>query len=324
MAAAPLGVALGFLARGTGRISPWTALAAGALLGALIECAHLLLASGVSQGMSVITRGLGMAWGLSFATAFRRDWLIVHRSKLRPLVILSTLAYLAITAATLGLFSAKVEPLWMATQKLTETRFLPFYYHFTTETEAMRSLLTNAGMYLPVGLLVWMWHFTAKNRSEPTTAIVIASALALLVEASKLFLAGKKPDPTNIVIAATAAGLCWSLLDHLWNSYPATNPSSHPAAQTKSPKTPGMGSALTYSTLVLIAIVGVSSTLLGRQSVERPVDETSLAQLPPGTMLPPVTLPAFRAQHPRLPHPDGKDISLLRRYNPGSLLSGRF
>jgi NitT/TauT family transport system permease protein len=45
-----------------------------------------------------------------------------------------------------------------AAAKLDGVHWLPFYYHyFSTETQALRSLLAVAAMYLPVGFGYWMW-----------------------------------------------------------------------------------------------------------------------------------------------------------------------
>ncbi len=70
--AAPLGMLFGML-RGRDRPARYRrVLLWGLALGAAIEGLQIFLASGVSQGLSVLTRGLGAVWGLAFQRVFDR------------------------------------------------------------------------------------------------------------------------------------------------------------------------------------------------------------------------------------------------------------
>ncbi len=140
--AAPLGALAGLA---FARLGVGAAFAIGIALGLAIEATQILLASGVSQGFSVLARGLGMAWGLALQHRFRLEWVTRHADFWRRALTLALPLYLLLLAVLNG-FAGKLEPLWVARQKLAETRFLPFYYHyFTTETAALASLLANAG-----------------------------------------------------------------------------------------------------------------------------------------------------------------------------------
>ena len=96
-----------------------------------------------------------------------------------------------------------------ALAKLAQVRFLPFYYHyFTTETQAMHSLLIHAGAYAPIGALVWLFSDIRRvSRGAVWASAIAGFAVAAGMEALKLFLHGRKPDPTDALIAAAAAAI---------------------------------------------------------------------------------------------------------------------
>lgn len=176
------------------------ALAAGLALGVAVELAQLFIASGVSQGASVLTRGAGMVLGLVWWQRRDRWGLAGLRAALGRRLALAAAAYLLLLAMVNGGFSAGWRGVDAAAQTWSALRLLPFYYHYyTSEAVALFSAASVALMYLPVGVLVW-----AARRSAG-----VAAAAALLaavgVEVGKLFLAGQRPDPTNLLIAAAAA-----------------------------------------------------------------------------------------------------------------------
>ena len=166
LVAAPLGVFLAMVVAPIGllRVLTW-----GLVLGVVIEGLQVFLASGVSQGASIVTRGVGMALGLAAYRAFSRDWLARHGAGIRFVVLASLPFYVALLLAFVGFYGARFESSWRVVAKLHEVRFLPFYYHyFTTETQAMYSLLLYAGAYAPIGIIVWLF---AGGRGAPRAAL---------------------------------------------------------------------------------------------------------------------------------------------------------
>lgn len=197
LATVPLGV-LAYRLR-----PPWSAasaLAAGAFLGLLIELAQFFIVSGVSQGLSLVTRALGLYTGV----------LLGRRAGLLPPSRIAAIArrhavaagalYLLALATVNGWFEQRWTDMEHAARTFAELRFLPFYYHYyTTEQAALLSLTAVGLMYAPIGLLTWAtW-------SPPALALLLASLAAGVMEASKLFLDGLRPDPTNVLLAGLAA-----------------------------------------------------------------------------------------------------------------------
>ncbi len=195
---------LGYLAyRLRPRPYAWSAagaLAAGTLLGLVIEVAQFFLVSGVSQGLSLLTRALGFYAGVLLA----RQAGALHPGRLaagtrRHLPAIVGL-YLLALATVNGWFEQRWAGWAHAQGTLAELRFLPFYYHYyTSEQAALMSLIAVALMYAPIGLITWAtW-------SPPALAMLLGVLAAGLVETGKLFLAGLRPDPTNVLLAGLAA-----------------------------------------------------------------------------------------------------------------------
>ena len=176
----------------------------GFLLGSFIEIAQFFTASGVSQGLSVLTRIAGVCGGLALWQR-RANWtperlaVLIQRYSL-PFGVL----YLLILMQMNGWFSHPWKGADYAATKLADLHFLPFYYHYyTTEAIAIFSLASVSLMYMPIGLLAW------SNRQSPTRAFFYALFAAGVVETSKLFLQSMRPDPTNVLLAAFAG---WSMV----------------------------------------------------------------------------------------------------------------
>ncbi|MBK8895006.1 MAG: VanZ family protein [Propionivibrio sp.] len=195
----PFGLFLG--ARSAPRIATYQQAALlGILLGGFVEIARFFTASGVSQGVSVLTRMVGVYGGLTLWN-HRADWslermaLLARRYAL-PLSVIYILTLLQIN----GWFSYRWNGTDYALSRLGDLHFLPFYYHYyTTEAKALYSLASVCLMYLPIGLLTWSY------RSTPAKALFYALIATSIVETGKLFLEGIRPDPTNILLGALAS-----------------------------------------------------------------------------------------------------------------------
>ncbi len=186
------------------RLAP--ALLAGAGLGLLIEGGQLAIASGISQGFSVLTRAVGVALGAQLGSVLlahlsgqrnAAPWAAAWR-RLKPWLVLP---YLGLLAGVNGWWTQAWggPDTWQA--QWAAVHLMPFWYHYyTSEAEAVFSLGSVALMYLPVAAL--LGHLRA-----PVAGVVVAAGgLAAVIETGKLGLSGLHPDPTNVVIAMAT---CW-------------------------------------------------------------------------------------------------------------------
>lgn len=198
-------------------ISLWWVAAAGAVFGILIELLQLTIVSGMSQGVSVISRIIGMLLGVGLLRLSANiNWHMIRRN-MRVLLMISVIPYLIALTWASGWFSGDWLGLSYAWMQLEKTHFLPFYYHYySTETVAMVSLLFQIGLYLPVGVGLWLWHWAVSNnkwRNGALCSACLAVLLSCLVETGKLFVSGLHPDPTDVLIAATTAALAYGVLN---------------------------------------------------------------------------------------------------------------
>ncbi|WP_114971817.1 VanZ family protein [Rhodoferax ferrireducens] len=203
----PLGL---LLARLAGFANHKQAVLIGLLLGGFIELVQFFMASGVSQGLSVLTRAVGV-WGGLVLSRHRDRW-TSHQIVLvlRRFTTLIVTAYLIALLEINGWFNASWQGLNAATAQLAQVNFMPFYYHYyTTEAMALFSLGVVSISYMPIALLAW-----AHGRS-PKFALGMALVSAMGIESSKLFIRGAHPDPTNILLACAASWFTVRLLRQL-------------------------------------------------------------------------------------------------------------
>lgn len=194
---------------GSAQASLKVAFSLGFSLGLLIEAGQWFVFSGVSQGLSVFTRGFG--WVLGAWLWNRRhvwgpnQWRASMRRFLWPLASLHLTVVLILSGWSRGAWRTTEEALARLDGEL---RLVPFYYHYyTSEAVALQSLLAVAFLYAPIGL--WCWALSLSPRVSALVALVVAFA----VEAGKLFPAATRPDPTNLLIASMAAAVCALLLE---------------------------------------------------------------------------------------------------------------
>ena len=258
-AVAPLGILLGMTGRSGGRTTYSRAWSYGLLLGLAIEAGQFFLASGNSQGISVITRATGMALGLALYFLMKHRRLDRFRPYLGKAAVLCFPPYLVLLAALNGWFTRPWLGFQEGLQRMTELHFVPFYYHYyTTETAAMFSLVAYAGMYAPVGLGTWAWMAGRSGgyRGGALFAGLLAAGVAFAMEAGKLFIAAKRPDPTDLLIAAVAASAAFilaTLISRRVSGIPAASDMSM-AAPAEVAATASRGSRLLA--LVLGALIG--------------------------------------------------------------------
>ncbi len=209
VAVTPLGFLLSFQSPKNGwaliKRSAWL----GLWLGLGIESLQLLLASGVSLGVSVLTRILGVATGAAAGEVLKgvRPWPLLYL--LAPWVPLGGTLYVALLFAVTLSGKGPLLSLNQGLDRVSEIYFMPFYYHYyTTEAAALASVISVTGMFLPLGILFWVWRVVRMRVFVARGAIqagFCAASVSALLESSKLIFRSTHPDPTDVMIAAAAA-----------------------------------------------------------------------------------------------------------------------
>ena len=211
LAIAPLGL---LLALARPRLSLRRVFVLGVALGLALELAQLFIASGTSQGLSVLLRGGGLVAGVLLGQYLRQHGVIAIARIIRRLTPLLLLPYLATIAALSGWFKGPWVDIGTAIGRLPDLKLLPFYYHyFSTETHAVASLLAQLAMYAPVGIAVWARQASRPQRGfrRAHSAAITAVLVALPIEFGKLMSPPQHPDLTNLLIAACGALFAYRL-----------------------------------------------------------------------------------------------------------------
>lgn len=188
----------------------------GFFLGVFSELVQLFLYSGIAQGFSILTRMLGMGLGVIATDWLCKQQMLYWQKRLKPFVLIAALPYCALVF----IISGGCNGIWLTAElartKLAETYFMPFYYfYYTTETVALVSLISNVGLYMPIGFAFGLWC-RANDESPQFSWVWVGlwgAGLAVLVETEKLFLADKHPDPTDIGIAFMTAAVSYVMIN---------------------------------------------------------------------------------------------------------------
>jgi len=172
---------------------------AGVLLGMGIELVQFFMAAGISQGLSVLTRIVGVCAGLAVsrrAVAWQPARITALLTRFTPVIaMVYALALLQIN----GFITLHWGGLADAKARFDQINFTPFYYHyFTSEAKALFSLSVVALSYVPIAVLAW-----ARGKAAGV-AMATAAVVCACIEIGKLFLTGTHADPSNLLIASVA------------------------------------------------------------------------------------------------------------------------
>ena len=199
----------------------WLAAAPVALVvAASIELLHFLMVSGVSQGASVVLRSAGMVLGAA-TYGWRKRLADVDLDRLgRPAVVALLIPYAAALAYAAGWFTTAKLGVAAGMARLGGIVWMPFYYEYFSPYQAtMFSAIVYTVLYAPVALLCWLWA-RRRDRILLWLAALVATLIASIVETSKVFLAGRLPDYTDVFYAAASATLALAVLRFASRSSP--------------------------------------------------------------------------------------------------------
>ncbi|MEQ6340765.1 MAG: VanZ family protein [Gammaproteobacteria bacterium] len=215
MAVIPLGILIGEMLKSSRRPVTGIAMTCGAILGFVIEGTQIFLGSGVSQGVSVLTRAMGMSAGAFLFSNISHGTLGYLKPHARLIIIIIVLPYLGVLAMLIGWFQNQPMSMAEGLNRLNTVHFLPFYYHYySTEQAALISLMQTTAVYAPIGLGYWGWILGMRYGIYAGSAIIagiLGGLVSFAVEASKLFLSGEHPDPTNVLIAIMASAMTYRI-----------------------------------------------------------------------------------------------------------------
>jgi len=159
--------------------------------------------------------------------SFQPRWIVSIKSYIPATVMLCSVPYLLAVLYLRGWFSHQWLDADKAMAKVNISMVMPFYYHyFSPETVALVSLVSNALLYGMIGLGGYLvCSSSEKLLCGRMMAAVCAACLAFLMESGRLFLDGKFPDFTNVIIAWLSAWLVYGLIEKIlrWPWFSCSN-----------------------------------------------------------------------------------------------------
>ena len=177
-----------------------------------IELLHFLMVSGVSQGASVFVRASGMVLGAgTYSWRHRLAALDLNRVG-RPAAIALLLINIAAVAYVAGWSRSANLGVAAGVARLDDIVWLPFFYQYYAPYQStMYSAIVHAALYAPVGVVCWLGA-RRRDRVRLWLATMLAVLLAFVAETSKVFLADRLPDYTDVLIAAVSATVALAVL----------------------------------------------------------------------------------------------------------------
>lgn len=203
----------------------------------MIEAIQFFIASGITQGFSILTRVFGLVLGYKLFRLDQKYTLSNYIVNKKILLFFYLPLYIILIILSRKFSSYSLSHLISFEEKLEALSFIPFYYHYyTSETVAMVSLLSNFLLYFPIGLFYGLWNYHNIITKKAYSTLLTAGAVALIIETSTLLFSNQHADPTNILIAVIASYTGFYIIN--WIKFFSQKPSnnSKPLLNKKEPK----------------------------------------------------------------------------------------
>jgi VanZ family protein len=184
------------------------AAAAGGLTGLILEATQLATYSGNVEVISILTRAVGLTLGAVALIGLRSsEWDLLRRAALSVSFVAIVPYFLILAYANRWHFPADFVSLPEFLDLLGQVSFVPFYYHYyNTEANALKKVLVQALMYAPIGAYIQLLQ-AGPPAPRWRLAGVVAVLVAIAAGLGRLVLDQSHPDPTNLVVAFSAAAL---------------------------------------------------------------------------------------------------------------------
>ena len=207
-----------FLATSDRRQSLKVQLGRGVALMITVEGLTWFVISATPFAVALIFRTAGIALGLLFMEWIKGKDLRKRHYTFSRFMPAAILVYALFATAAEGLFSGGWIPVREALDTLDMRQLIPLWPDYiVSKAEASRSLVEHAVLFAPIGVMVWVrrgfWSSGAR------VSAVLAFGLSLAAEIGRGLKPGLRPDFTDPIIAAVAAGIAFKAMPLLWRLF---------------------------------------------------------------------------------------------------------
>lgn len=213
--AAPLGMYLAVVGRQrTTRWLVWRAI--GVVF--LIFFAQLFVLGAEPFLVSLFYRGAGAIMGVLLIQRIKGKDLRKRHYYFSRYLPAAIPIYLLLVMFVSGILSDRWWTLDEATNALEPRQFLPFWnFYIVSKAHATQSLVVTSMVYAPIGVMVWLrrgfWS------SGTAFSASLAFTLSLTMELLRMMKPELRPDFSDPIIAAIAAGAAFKALPFLWRMF---------------------------------------------------------------------------------------------------------
>ncbi len=184
----------------------------------LIFIAQLFVLGAEPFLVSLFYRSAGAIMGVLFIQRIKGKDLRKRHYYFSRFLPVAVPIYLLLVMFVSGILSSRWWSLDEGTNALEPRQFLPFWnFYIVSKAHAAQSLVVTSMIYAPIGLMVWLrrgfWS------SGTTFSAFLAFSLSLLMEFARMMKPGLRPDFSDPVIAALAAGIAFKAMPFLWRMF---------------------------------------------------------------------------------------------------------
>jgi hypothetical protein len=215
LAAAPVGMFLAVRGRkrSTGRLL-WR----GFWLMVLVTVLSMFVLTATTYLPAIAYRTLGVYLGIRLIAKIHGKDLRKRHYYFSRYVPMTAVIYVILVAWISGLFSSEWQSLDVAWATLEPRQLLPFWnFYIVSKAWASESVVAHIVMYAPIGVMVWLRRgFWTRG---VTFSATLAFGLSMFMEVGRWLKPGLRPDFSDPVVAAIAAGVVFKAMPHLWKMF---------------------------------------------------------------------------------------------------------
>lgn len=215
VAAAPIGMFLAVRGRkrSTGRLL-WR----GFWLMVLVTVVSMFVLTATTYLLAIAYRTLGVYLGIRFIAKIHGKDLRKRHYYFSRYVPIAVAVYVVFIAWVSGLFTSEWQSLDVAWATLEPRQLLPFWnFYIVSKAWASESVVAHIVMYAPIGVMVWLRRgFWTRGGTFSAT---LAFGLSMFMEVGRWLKPGLRPDFSDPVIAAIAAGVMFKAMPYLWKMF---------------------------------------------------------------------------------------------------------
>jgi VanZ family protein len=184
----------------------------------LVTVVSMFVLSATTYLLAIAYRTLGVYLGIRFIAKIHGKDLRKRHYYFARHVPMAFAIYVLAVALISDLFTSQWSTSNQALNALEPRQFLPFWnFYIVSKARASESIVAHIIVYAPIGVMVWLRRgFWARGA---TFSAALAFGLSMLMEIGRWLKPGLRPDFSDPIVAAIAAGVMFKAMPYLWKMF---------------------------------------------------------------------------------------------------------